>query len=124
MVQIVPPIALAQKILGAQKPKEDAPYRLTTHYVTVERPEGVLLCNTLTGELLLLTREEAAALEKLPGPVPPALEALIPKWFLRPEGADDMALAGQTRDIARHFARDDGALTEYLIFLTTACNAR
>ncbi len=125
MRQIAPPFALVQKILGEQKKNVSAPYRLTTHCVqVVERPEGVLLCHTLTGELLLLTQEEAAALKTLSGSVPPALEALVPKWFLRPEGADDMALADQTRDITRLMTGKSDALTEYLIFTTTACNAR
>ncbi len=124
MRQIVPPITVAQKILGKQKRDISTPYRLTTHCVQVERPEGVLFYHTLTGELLLLSREEAAALENLSGPVPPALEALVSKWFLRPEGADDMALADQVLDIARRFEKDDGVLTKYLIFTTTACNAR
>ena len=81
MRQIAPPFALMQKILGEQKKNVSAPYRLITHCVQVERPEGVLLCHTLTGELLLLTQEEAALLKTLPGPVPLALEALVPKWF-------------------------------------------
>ena len=124
MRQIAPPITIVHKILGEQKKNTSAPWRLTTHCVRMERPEGVLLCHTLTGELLLLSKAEAEELENLSGPVPPALEALVPKWFLRPEGADDVALADQVLDIARRFEKDDGILTEYLIFLTTACNAR
>ena len=124
MRQIVPPVSLAQIILGQQKRSEGAPYRLTTHCVRVEQPEGMLLYHTMTGELLLLTKEEAGKLREISGPVPAGLAELVPKWFLRPEGADEMALADQVRDIARRFARDDGVLTDYLIFLTTACNAR
>ena len=89
-----------------------------------ERPEGALFNHTLTGELLLLSREEAALLEELPGPVPPALEELAPRWFLRPENADDMVLADQVRQIAEHLAKEKTALTRYTIFTTTACNAR
>ncbi len=124
MQQIVPPVSIVQKILGEQKKIEGTSYRMTVHCVRAERPEGVLLCHTLTGELLLLSREEEAALKMLPGPVPPALEALASRWFLRPEGSDDMALADQTRRIAERFRKKDGLLTKYTIFTTMACNAR
>lgn len=124
MWQILPPIVLAKKILGQQETDERTPHRLTTHCVQIEQPEGVLLYHTLTGDLLLLEKEEAEQLQKLSGHVPPALAELVPRWFLVPEGADDMALADQVRDIARHLGQKDKALTEYLIFTTTACNAR
>lgn len=124
MLQIVPSINLVQKILGPPKPVAGASYRLTTHCVQVEQPEGVLLYHTLTGELLLLEKEEAEQLQNLSGTVPPALADLIPRRFLVPQGTDEMALADQTRAIARLFTAKDNALTEYLIFTTTACNAR
>ncbi len=124
MRQIVPPFALTQKILGQQKTGAGTPYRLTVHCLRAERPEGVLLYHTLTGELVLLSHEEARQLAGLPGPVPAVLGELVPRRFLVPREADDMALADQTRDIARRFSKKDGVLTEYLIFTTTACNAR
>ena len=126
MRQIVPPIGLVQKILGRQKEKEKegTPYRLTTHCVRLEQPEGVLLYHTLTGELLLLEKEEAELLQKLSGPVPAALAELVPRRFLTPRGADEMALTDQARDIARRLGGENIPLTEYLIFTTTACNAR
>ena len=124
MRQIVPPIGTVQKILGQQKAGEGIPYRLTAHCMRVERPEGVLLYHTLTGELLLLSAEEAAELEGLPGLVPPALASLVPRWFLRPALADDMALADQTREITKRLVKKETALTGYTIFTTTACNAR
>ncbi len=124
MRQILPPIVLAQKILGQQKTDERAPHRMTAHCMQLEQPEGVLLYHTLTGELLLLEKKEAEQLQKLSGAVPTALAELVPRRFLVPEGADEMALADQTRDIARRLMGKDVPLTEYLIFTTTACNAR
>ncbi len=124
MVQIAPPFALTQKILGQQKTDAGSLYRLTTHCLRVERPEGVLLYHTLTGELVLLSRGEAEQLAEFPGPVPPALVELAARRFLVPQDADDTALADQTRDIGRLLSKKDSALTEYLIFTTTACNAQ
>ena len=124
MQQIVPPITIVQRILGEQKKDEGASYRLIIHCLRVERPEGALLYHTLTGELLLLSHEEAALLEKLPGSVPPALEELVSRWFLRPAGADDMALTDQVRQIGSRFGKKETALTKYRILTTTDCNAR
>lgn len=125
MRQVVSSTQTVQKILGRQKVEEGILYRLSAHCMLVERPEGVLLYHTLTGELLLLSAEEAAALGKLPGPVPPALGELAARWFLRPLEADDTALADQVREIAGLFVRKkETALTTYSIFTTTACNAR
>lgn len=125
MRQVVSSIFIVQKILGEQRPAGGSPFRLSTHCMRVERPEGVLLYHTLTGELLLLSPEEEAALEGLPGPVPPALGELVTRWFLRPLEADDMALADQAREIAARITqKKEIALTRYTIFTTTDCNAR
>ncbi len=124
MRQIVSPISLTKKILGQQKVDERISYRITAHCVRIEQPEGLLFYHTLTGELLLLTHEEEALLAKLPGSAPPVLTELVSRRFLVPEGADEMALVDQVRNIARRLKRGDGILTDYLIFTTTACNAR
>lgn len=124
MQQIVPPVSLARKILGQQKTIQWVPYRLTTYCIRIEQPEGVLLYHTLTGELLLLSHEEVRLLEGFPGAVPPELAGLISRRFLVPQGSDDMDLADQTRDIVQRLVGKGRDLTDYLIFTTTACNAR
>ncbi len=124
MRQIVSPVVLVQKILGQQKTDEGTSYRLTTHCVQIQQPEGILLYHTLTGELLMLEREEAEQLQKLSGSVPAALTDLIPRRFLIPCGTDEIFLADQTHRIARLLGQKSKAITEYLIFTTTACNAR
>lgn len=124
MRQVVPPFAIVCRILGEQKADAGAPYRLTVHCLRIEQPEDVLLYHTLTGELLLLSHEEAALLEQLPGPVPTMLAGLVPGRFLVPVATDDLALASQTRQIAEHFWKEKTPLTRYTILTTTACNAR
>lgn len=124
MRQIAPQIVLVQKILGQQRMDEDALYRLTTHCMQIDQPEGVLLYHTLTGELLLLSHEEEAALKELPGPVSPALTELAAHWFLRPVRTDDMALVDQTREIATRLVKRETAITKFTILTTTDCNAR
>lgn len=124
MQQIVPPIRIVQKVLGEKKTLDGIPHRLSTHCMCVAQPEGVLFYHALTGELLLLSNEEAALLRELPGPVPEPLVELAARWFLCLEDADDMALANQTRAIAERFERHKSARTRYMIFTTMECNAR
>ncbi len=124
MQQIVPPISIIQKILGEQKSVEVDLYRLSMHCMCVEQPEGILFYHTLTGELLLLSHEEAVLLKEFHGSVLPALRKLVTHWFLRPEGADDMALADQVREIAERMRKKKTTLTRYTIFTTMDCNAR
>ena len=112
MQQIIPPISLAKKILGEQRINKGTHYRLSTHCVQLNQPEGVLFYHTLTGELLLLSCEEDCTNE------------LIHRWFLTPEETDDIALADRIFNIARIYEPKNKILTEYLIFTTTACNAR
>lgn len=128
MRQLTEPYKMAEKILGKQETDGCDLWRLTTHCLQSEEEEGVLFYNSLTGELLLLTREEAAMLKKLPGPLPEGTKYLAERWFLRPLQGDDMALAIHLREIvkqlAKRAAQKRSALTKYLIFTTTACNAR
>lgn len=124
MQQVIPQIRLVQKILGKQGTDAGRSYRISTHCMRIEQPEGLLLYHTLTGEVLLLAPGEAALLEKLPGPLPPALAELAARRFLVPEEADDMAVADQVRQIAEHFTKKETALTAYRIFTTMECNAR
>lgn len=125
MRQIIPPVGLIHKLIGVQKMGERTPYRLTTYSVRVERPEGVLLYHTLTGEMVLLSHDEAEQLVGLFGSVPTGLSELVASWFLVPDGLDDMAMADQIRNIsAILMPNEKNALTDYTIFLTTDCNAR
>lgn len=124
MQQVVSQIRLVQLILGEHKLQSGIPYRLSIYCLRNDRSEGVLLYQVLTGELLLLTHEEAALLEALPGPVPAPLSDLAARWFLRPVDADDMVLADQVREIATRLRKRESAFTQYSILTTTACNAR
>lgn len=123
MRQIAPPSPLAQKILHQQK-NQAVSHRLSAHCVRVKCSDGLLLYHTLTGELLWLSHEEAARLEEMNGAVPHDLTALMERWFLMPVGADETMLVDRARDIAMRFSQKNSILTEYLIFTTTACNAR
>ena len=114
MKTIQPPIDTAVKLLGPQKYDPRAAYRPSVFRVEEPCPEGRLLYQSLTGELLLL---EADA------PPPPA-EELVRRRFLVPMGTDERRLCDQLRAAARLLRRDAPGVRRYVIFTTTDCNAR
>lgn len=67
--------------MGLQKKKEETAYRLMNYVVKQEVEEGVLLYNTLTCALALVTHEEAQHLTEV--------EGLVENWFLVPLKHDD-----------------------------------
>lgn len=116
MKTIIPAAELVTRILGNQKKREDTTYRLLSFCVLCPIDDGVLLYNTMTLELLLLSSEESDRLTEL--------EDLISKWFLVPEEQNDHLLADQLREIADHVQNPVEHITSYTIFTTTDCNAR
>lgn len=102
-------------ILGQPKAPQGG-YRMLHYCLPVEVPEGVLLFNTLTRELLLLSPEEfAGALEH------PELRA---KWFVVPEETDEKKLVNLVRWIQKSMKKPPKRITGYTILTTTDCNAR
>ena len=70
--------SLVEQIVGIQKRAEGQSYRLMTYVVQLPIDDGVLLYNTLTCSLVLLTPDEAADIT--------AQQELIDRWFLVPHG--------------------------------------
>jgi sulfatase maturation enzyme AslB (radical SAM superfamily) len=84
----------------------------------VQQPvnDGVLLYNTLTCSLVLLTPDEAADIT--------AQQELIERWFLVPQEHDDQKFCRQVRQMAALLKPVAKAITGYTILTTTGCNAR
>lgn len=101
-------------VLG--KARVGAAYRML-HY-TAETPveDGILICNLLTKELLLLTQEE----------YDDRLESayLRENWFVVPEEMNDQEYADLVRWAARVQKKKSDYINSYTIFTTTDCNAR
>ena len=89
------------------------------HYVVKQEVEdGVLLYNTLTCALALITHEEAQHLTET--------EGLIENWFLVPEGHDDKKFCKILKfqfGYKNRLQRPKG-IENYTIVTTTGCNAR
>ena len=100
MKTILEPIKPFGKLLGKQRRKSDATYRLMNVVVQTPVDEGLLLLHTMTKEMLLLSPEEQQVFEKNPVDLP----ELIDKWYLVPTEHDDRKLSRQLRKIAMPIA--------------------
>ena len=113
---IIPTASLFEQIVGRQKRVDGERYRLMTYVVQQPVDDGLLLYNTLTCSLLLLTPNEAADIT--------AQRELIDHWFLVPQTHDDRKLCLQVRQIAALLKPVAKTVNTYIILTTTGCNAR
>ena len=116
MKVIIPTAPLIEQIVGPQKRAEGQRYRLMTYVVQQPVDDGVLLYNTLTCSLVLLTPDEAADMTAQP--------ELIDRWFLVPQEHDDQKACIEIRQLAALLKPADQPITDYTILTTTGCNAR
>ena len=116
MKVIIPTTPLIEQIVGPQKRAEGQRYRLMTYVVQQPVDDGVLLYNTLTCSLVLLTPDEAADIT--------AQQELIDRWFLVPQDYDDRKACREIRQLTALFMPTEEVITLYTILTTTGCNAR
>ena len=116
MKVIIPTTPLIERMIGPQKRTDGQHYRLMTYVVQQPIDDGVLLYNTLTCSLVLLTPDEAADITMQ--------QELIDRWFLVPQEHDDQKLCRQVRQMAALLKPAAKAITGYTILTTTGCNAR
>lgn len=116
------PIERVEKIWRSPR-LTDSEYRLTRYVLRETVSDGELLHHTLTGELVLLSAEEAEALKKLPGKAENVLEPLVAEHFLVPADFDEGKALVQFRQLLR-LTEPRPNITGYTILPTTYCNAR
>lgn len=108
-------VDLVKQVLRKQKPT-GKPLR-KMHYVVRQEVEGkVLLYNSITRELLLLTPDEEAGML--------ASAELYEKWFVVPDDFNEREFTDQLRGLARMVKRRTEGIDNYTIFTTMDCNAR
>ena len=116
MQEIITTTSLVEQIVGRQKRTEGQRYRLMIYVVQQPVNDGMLLYNTLTCSLVLLTPDEAADIT--------AQQELIDRWFLVSQEHDDRKLRRQVRQMAALLTPAPKVVTTYTILTTTGCNAR
>lgn len=125
MKQIVSPNSLVSKVLGKQKTLLKK-YRPLTHLLYNVVDEGLLIYNSLTGALIILSEDEAVDFKSGNICSSPIFEQLISDWFLVPTDNDDNQLCDNINNMMFMIADSDKhpPITKYTIFTTTDCNAR
>ena len=102
--------------IGPQEKKENTDYRLMYYVAKQEVEEGVLLYNTLTCAMVLVTHEEARNLTEV--------EGLVENWFLVPVGHNDKKLCKFVKYGVRLMQKRPKGIRKYTVVTTTGCNAR
>ena len=115
MKQILEPIETAYGICGDQKLQERTHYRRSRHCVSVECEEGTLLFHTLTGELLLIGKNEKEETIR---------EQLVRRWFLVPDSFDECEQSDTVHRLAALLNPFEKNKNTFTILTTTDCNAR
>ena len=113
---IIPTASTFEQMVGLQKWSDSQQYRLMTYVLQQPVADGLLLYNTLTCSLLLLSPDEAADIT--------AQGELIDRWFLVPEAHDDLKLCRQVQQMVALLTPVPKVVTSYTILPTTGCNAR
>lgn len=123
MKTIVSPRERVAKVWGKQKIHPESAYRLMKYTIRADAEEGVLLHNVVTGEMVLLSQEEARCLTGSPVAYTPILDDLIVHFFLVPVEYDEKSSVEKIRKLLRMLYRTKD-ITGYTILPTTGCNAR
>ena len=92
-----------------------------------ETEEGILLCNTLTGELVILSDEEKNLFNKLPLPYDSAsksMDNLIRHRFIVSTDCAENQSVDQLRALLQKRQETTSIIRRYSILPTTCCNAR
>ncbi|MBQ6106109.1 MAG: radical SAM protein [Lachnospiraceae bacterium] len=116
MIQIISPDKKVTSILGFQKKTKDEPVRLLSFCIVNDVPDGRLLYNNLTKELVFLSPEESAQMY--------ASEDLFARWFLVPNKFDDKRILSELTSLGKSIQQYQSQQKTYTILPTTACNAR
>lgn len=126
MKTVAEPKIRLDHLWGKPAVREGEIFRLMRYVIRFDHNGQVLLHNAVTGQLVLLDRNEKALLETLPGAYAEEMDPLIDLHFLVPADTDEHKQIAGFRDMLSRFEdnKSDGSITEYTILPTTACNAR
>ena len=109
-----------RSVLGIQQYKPETEYQPSTFCLELPQPEGLLLYDTLTGELLLLDEREADGWATDPD----LRKTMVEHRFLVPRGTDEIRQCDQVRYVAGLLLKEKPYINHFIVFPTTDCNAR
>ena len=127
MLTIVEPKKDIANLWGQQRVRQEASFRQMRYVLRVDHEGKALLHNVVTGQLVVLSPEEAEAVQALPSPYASVMEELIKAHYLVPEDYDEHQQVIKLRTILRRVCEihePKGIIDHYTILPTTSCNAR
>ena len=98
-------------------------YRPMKFLLQTQVEDGLLLCNTVTSELVLLSGAEREAFEGLPAAYATEMDELIARHYAVPESFDENQSVRQLRAVMRKLEAPK-RVSGFTILPTTECNAR
>lgn len=113
---IQPANSRTKALLRPQNRIEGQRFRPIRYLLREETSEGILLFNTLTCEMLLLSAEEEKELN--------SNEELAQRYFAVPEGYDEQEHLEQIRKLLRMMRSEKNDISTFTILTTSDCNAR
>lgn len=116
MLIILSSNATFDKVVKIQKWADGTQYRLLIYCIRQETPDGLLLHNTLSREMVLLNEQEREHMLDN--------AYLRDHWFVVPMGFDDRKFVRQVRQMHQLVAPKPSAINGFTIFTTMDCNAR
>lgn len=98
-------------------------YRRMKYTVQAKCEEGTLVCNVITGELILLSPEETEKMNQLPSSDAEWAKKLVEDFFLVPLSVNEKQVVDNLREAMREICKTK-YISRYVILPTTRCNAR
>ncbi len=111
------------KIWGNKEPIPEKKYCLLCYSIQLVCEDGMLVLNTISGELILLDKNETERWKAMPALYEPWMDELIRKHFLVPEETDAVQIVENLRKILLLLNKKSD-IVNYTILPTSACNAR
>lgn len=125
MRTIVEPKKHLLDLWGKQHVKDGITYRIMRYVLRVDLDGDVLLHNVVTGQLVVLDKEEVEMLNQLPMEYSLVMEALVAGHYLVPQNCDEHQLVVSLRTVLLKLdSNKKRPIDSFTILPTTACNAR
>lgn len=121
MRSIIKKSKLFEAVIGSQNYSAEKEYRFLTYVLFFEYKGEMLLMNTLTRELIILSLESFNDIKN--GRKNDLYIKLVNNWFLVPKSYDDYNFKSQCISLINSFNTQKG-LNKYVIMPTMDCNAR
>lgn len=118
---VIPKVNLFEKVIGVQELYSEKKYRFINYVVKLECKNDIVIFNTLTRQLIILSRQEYENINNNIRNL--GYKKLVNDWFLVPDDFDELKFKEQCFSLVNLLDTKKG-ITNYVIMPTMDCNAR